>query len=285
MVSIQMHQQIPSWLLFSRRILTTSPWPRYAAVCNGPCPFLSATSMLAPFSSSILTILLLAVWNAMVCFYFYQQILYWLLFLVEFWLFQHDPNFLRNAVVSIHIYQQLPSSYLAGPMLLFKKPRGRPTAYEKMLWLHSNEANRRRGMYEHTVRRSGGESRWTSEGHWTFGEDPPNPYLLQIMYFFFKKLLVDGGWKALTKEMGNSFKLCAVVNILSSQGSKHLSQRPKIKQVGPQFQDADHHHPTTQEWYKDWVTGQFRQSLPPLRIPFFKNFFILWNQLETNEEH
>lgn len=95
---------------------------------------------------------------------------------------------------------------------------------------------------------------------------------------FFFKLLVDGGGKALAKEMGNSFKLCAVVSILSSQGSKHLSQRPKIKQVGPQSQDADHHHPTTQDWYKDWVTGQFRQSLSPLPIPFFKIFLFC----ETN---
>lgn len=87
MVSVQIHEQIPCWLLFSRRILTTSTWPRYAALCNGPRPFLSATSMLAPFSSSILTILLLAVkCNGLFLTISISKFYIGSFFLVEFWL-------------------------------------------------------------------------------------------------------------------------------------------------------------------------------------------------------
>lgn len=70
-------------------------------------------------------------------------------------------------------------------------------------------------------------------GLWRRSIPPSIPFTNKGGFFFFQKLLADGRGKTLTKEMG--LNLCAVMNILSRQGSKHFSQKPKIKQVGPQF--------------------------------------------------
>lgn len=102
----------------------------------------------------------------------------------------------------------------------------------------------------------------------------PHPYLLQIMHFFIT-LLADGGGKTLTKEMG--LKLCAVVNILSSQGSKHLSHKPKIKQVGPKFQDAGHHHPQLKSGTRIGSQEDLDRACPHSQHPSFCILFCKIN--------